>query len=96
MLSAYAYLDELLAKGIEPFSTIRFVHMLALNERVHYGTDTALMAEFASAIEANLEKFNAQIDPIAAWYWRHAGQRNHPLKLPAETYVSIVGEPAVH
>jgi hypothetical protein len=51
------------------------------------------MAEFASAIEANLEKFNAQIDPIAAWYWRHAAQRNHPFKLAAETYVSIVGEP---
>jgi hypothetical protein len=93
MLSAYAYLDELLASGIAPFSTSRFVHMLALNDRVHYGTDAGLMAEFCSAIEANLEKFNAQIDPIAAWYWRHSGQRDHPLKLAAETYVSIVGEP---
>jgi hypothetical protein len=74
MLSAYAYLDELLAKGIAPFSSVCFDHMVVLNNRVHYGTDTALMAEFASAIEVNLEKFNAHIDPIAAWYWKHTGQ----------------------
>jgi hypothetical protein len=93
MLSAYAYLEDLLAKGVAPFSPVSFDHMVALNDRVHYGTDSALMTEFASAIEANLEKFNAQIDPIAAWYWRHAGQGDHPFKLAAETYVSIVGEP---
>ena len=67
--------------------------MLTLNDRVHYGTDTPLMAEFSTAIESNVEKFNAQIDPIANWYWRHAGQGDHPYKLAAETYVSIVGEP---
>ncbi len=93
MLSAYAYLDQLLAQGIAPFSPACFDHMLTLNDRVHYGTNTALMAEFVRAIESNTEKFNAQIDPIANWYWRHAGQNDHPYKLAAETYVSIVGEP---
>jgi hypothetical protein len=93
MLSAYAYLDQLLAQNIAPFSPACFDHMLTLNDRVHYGTDTALMAEFATAIESNVDKFNAQIDPIANWYWRHAGQKDHPYKLAAETYVSIVGEP---
>ena len=51
------------------------------------------MAEFASAIESNVDKFNAQIEPIAAWYWKHAAQGDHPYKLAAETYVSIVGQP---
>jgi hypothetical protein len=93
MLSAYAYLDELLARDIEPFSPTCFDHMLVLNERVHYGTDVALMAEFSTAIASNVEKFNAHIDPIAAWYWRHAGHGDHAHKLAAETYVSIVGQP---
>jgi hypothetical protein len=93
MLSAYAFLDELLAKNIEPFSAPCFDYMLTLNDRVHYGTDTALMAEFATAIESNVEKFNAQIETLANWYWRHARQGDHAYKLAAETYVSIVGEP---
>jgi len=93
MLSAYAYLDELLASEIAPFSPACFDHMLVLNDRVHYGTDAALMAEFASAIESNVEKFNDHIEPIAAWYWKHADQGDHPCKLAAETYVSIVGQP---
>jgi hypothetical protein len=93
MLSAYAYLDELLARDIEPFSTTCLDHLLVLNERVHYGTDTALMAEFTTAIASNAEKFYAQIEPIADWYWRHARHGDHPHKLAAETYVSIVGQP---
>jgi hypothetical protein len=93
MLSAYAYLDSLLAGGVTPFSPAGFDHMLSLNERVHYGTDAALTTEYAAAIEANSEKFNAQIEPIANWYWKHAAQGDHPCKMAAETYVSIVGQP---
>jgi len=93
MLTAYAYLDELLAREIEPFSSACFEHILMLNDRVHYGTDTALMAEFTTAIASNAEKFNAHIEPIAAWYWKHSSQGDHPYKLAAETYVSIVGQP---
>jgi hypothetical protein len=93
MLSAYAYLDELLAENVTPFSPVGIEHMLVLNDRVHYGTDAALMAEFASAIATNAEKFDDYIEPIAAWYWRHSAQGDHPCKLAAETYVSIVGHP---
>ena len=93
MLSAYAYLDELLSRDIPRFSRDGLDHILALNERVHYGEDSALRQEFAAAIESNIDKFNLQIDPIAEWYQRHAGRKEHPCKLAAETYVSIVGQP---
>jgi hypothetical protein len=93
MLSAYAYLDEPLATHTPPFSPAGIDQMLALNERVHYGDSAALRAEFASAIDANADKFNLQIEPIAAWYWRHASRGEHPYKLAAEAYVSIVGQP---
>ena len=67
--------------------------MLALNERMHYGEDSTLRQEFAAAIDSNIDKFNVQMEPIAEWYARHAGHGEHPCKLAAETYVSIVGQP---
>ena len=57
MLSAYKYLDDLLAKQIPPFSPASIKHMLLLNHRVHYGTDRQLLSEHVKAIEATAEKF---------------------------------------
>jgi hypothetical protein len=93
MLSAYAYLDQLLQRGIPPLSDASLEHLLVLNERVHYGTDSGLRAESRAAIVATAEKFNVNIDPILDWYRRHTRHGNNPYKLAAETYVSIVGQP---
>jgi hypothetical protein len=93
MLSAYAYLDELISEHHRPFTRNGIASMLALNNRVHYGTDSALMAEYESAIRATREKFNTQIGPIVDWYNKHAKRGDHPFKLAAETYVSILGQP---
>jgi hypothetical protein len=93
MLRAYAYLDDLLAEDVMPFSASGFDHMLALNERVHYGDDAQLRTEFARAIEDTAQRFDDQIESIAAWYWKHARRGEHPYKLAAETYVSILGQP---
>src|SRR5579871_1865153 len=93
MLTAYACLDELLAQDVLPFSADGLEQMLALNEHVHYGDDSALRQEFATAIESNVDKFNLLIEPIIGWYSKHADRGEHPLKLAAETYVSIVGQP---
>lgn len=93
MLSAYAYLDDLLVAHVAPAAKDGIEHMLALNNRVHYGTDRQLMAEFAPAIAANAEKFYANVEPIAAWIWKHATKGDHPYKVAAETYVSILGRP---
>jgi len=95
MLSAYAYLDGLLAESVEPFCDGEIAHLLRLNERVHYGHDRRLMREFASAIEASAEKFYTNIEPVHAWHETHAGRDDHPYKLAAEAYVSIVGQPQV-
>jgi hypothetical protein len=93
MLSAYAYPDDLLARQVEPFSNDGIAALLALNNRVHYGTDEALMAEFGSAIAANADKFYANIGPVKACYTRHARRGDHPYKLAAEACVSILGQP---
>ena len=93
MLSGYAYLDQLLEQGIAPLSDASREHLLLLNERVHYGTDAGLRAEYDAAIVATAEKFNVNIDPILHWHQRHTRHGNNPYKLAAETYVSIVGQP---
>jgi hypothetical protein len=93
MVCAYGYVDELLEHDIEPFTDVGMEHMLELNHRVHFGLDMDLRAQYAQAIEANIEKFNENIEVIANWYWRHASHGDHALKLAAETYVSILGQP---
>jgi hypothetical protein len=93
MLSAYAYLDDLLAESIEPLSDAGLEHLLTLNERVHYGIDRRMRTEFAPAIQATAEKFYTNIDPVHAWHQTHARRGDHPYKLAAEAYVSIVGQP---
>src|SRR5690242_5538809 len=80
VLSAYAYLDDLLAQQMPPFSAESIAHMLTLNNRVHYGTDQRLMSEYAKAIEATSEKFYQHIGPIQDWYERHERHGDHPLK----------------
>jgi len=93
MLSAYTYLDELVALGVDPLSDSSMAEAIELNHRVHYGTDCLLRDEFASAIAATVEKFNANIEPIVGWYRKHLQRGDHPYKLAAETYVSILGQP---
>jgi hypothetical protein len=96
MLSAYSYLDELLAQHIVPFSPASIKPMIQLNERVHYGTDRRLRAEYAKACKATEEKFHQHIAPIHQWYHEHTRRGDHPLKLAAEIYVSILGYPQLY
>jgi hypothetical protein len=93
MVTAYTLLDDLVSRNVHPFSRDGIGEMLTLNNRVHYGRDRELMAEFAKAVDANTTKFYDNIEPIIAWYERHAGRGDHPLKLAAETYVAILGHP---
>ena len=96
MMSAFGYVDELLQQRVVPFSPESIEPMLLLNERVHYGTDQQLMAEYEQAIAATREKFYQQIGPIRQWYESHTRRGNSPLKRAAEVYVSILGYPQLY
>ena len=91
MNTAYAHLNYLLEQKVPPFSSDGILEMFVLNNRVHYGTDTALMREYHTAIDATYDKFQIQIVPLNDWYHRH--ETDHPLKLAAEIYVGILGFP---
>ena len=93
MMCAYGLLDDLLAKGIEPFSIESLEDMCELNNLVHYGLDFRLRQEYAKAIRANEEKYYRNIDPIIHWYENHMKREPHPLKVASEVYVAILGHP---
>ena len=96
MMSAFEYLDDLLSQQIPPFSPESIRPMLYLNHRVHYGTDHHLLSEYAKAIEATTEKFYQHIEPLQQWYEKHTERGQHPLKVAAEIYVSILGYPQLY
>ncbi len=96
MMSAFQYLDALLAQQIPPFSRESIGSMLILNERVHYGTDQQLIAEYTKAREATAQYFYQHIEPIQQWYERHTQRGDHPPKIAAEIYVSILGYPQLY
>jgi hypothetical protein len=93
MMSAYGLLDDLLGKGIEPFSKEGLEEICELNNLVHYGLDFNLRQEYVKAIIANKEKYYRNIDPIVKWYANHMKKEPHPLKVAAEVYVAILGNP---
>ena len=93
MMCAYGLLDDLLAKGVEPFSIESLEDMCELNNLVHYGLDSRLRQEYAKAIRANEEKYYRNIDPIIHWYENHMKRGPHPLKVASEVYVAILGHP---
>ncbi len=93
MMSAYGFLDNLLCRGIEPFSADSLEDICELNNLVHYGLDFRLRQEYVKAIDANSKKYCRNIDPIIKWYQNHMKNEPHPLKVAAEVYVAILGYP---
>ena len=91
MMSAYGLLDDLLEKGVEPFSIESLEDICELNNLVHYGLDFKLRQEYVKAIRANEEKYFRHIDPIIKWYENHMKKEPHPLKVAAEVYVAVLG-----
>ncbi len=93
MMDAYTYLDSLLRKGVEPFSSEGISEILELNNIVHYGFDLQLRLEYNQAIQANSEKFAEFIGPIEKWYEKQMKGEPHALKAAAQAYVAVLGFP---
>ncbi len=93
MMNAYRYLDNLLARDVEPFSMEGVSQILELNNIVHYGFDFQLRLEYNQAIEYNSEKYAECIIPIDKWYRKHMKGKPRPLKVAAEVYVAVLGFP---
>jgi hypothetical protein len=96
MMSAYGFLDHVLKLRVEPFSMDSLSFMLELNHRVHYGTDSELRAEYSTAIHCAERKFHRNVLVLLKWHDKHLAKGDHPLKVAAEMYVGIIGQPQLY
>lgn len=96
MMSGYSFLDSLLANKITPFTIESRSNLIQLNNRVHYGDNNQLLADYTNAIEKNIDQFNTQIETIENWYNKHRKLKDDPLKIAAEIYISILGHPQLY
>ena len=91
MVSAYYYLDHLIADRVKIFSKDGLHHILELNHIVLCGQDPVVRMEYGHHLIETRRKFYENVKPIRKWY-----KKNHdssPLKVAAEVYVGVLSRP---
>ncbi len=95
MLTAYRYLDDLLAEGIDILTENYQHHALELNYIVLCGTDTKVRLEYVQHIRETAERFYNQdecnIDRIVRWNKKH--HKDSAWTRAASTYVYLLSRP---
>jgi len=98
MMTGYAYVDALLADGIDLFALGNSPHLLELNARVLCGTDPAERAAQQRHLQATERRFYDEvgygIGDVAEWVRLH--RSDSPWKRAAGVYVRIISEPQLY
>jgi hypothetical protein len=93
MISAFSYLNEIIALGVDLFSDKGLSAMLELNHLALCGSDENLRREYRFHIQSTREKFFDMVAPLRRWYRKHQG--DNPVKVAAEMYVGVLSQPQV-
>ncbi|HUO55458.1 MAG TPA: hypothetical protein VMU18_11985 [Rhodoblastus sp.] len=95
MLQGYAFVDDLLVDGRDPFAYGGSGLLLELNHLVLCGTDPARRKEFAQHIAATESRFYDDHEVGADSFYAWAQEHGHLAALPfaAQIYRRIVGAP---
>jgi hypothetical protein len=97
LLCAWEYLDFFIRKKDYALLSKRGgPDMLEINNRVHYGLETALRSEYKKAISATAEKFTRHVKPLRSYYSRKTRNNVSATKIAAEIFISIVGQPQLY
>lgn len=95
LLEGYAYVNRILAHGIDPFRRGQHAHLLELNTIVLCGTETDARRRFRRHIEATEAHFyetpGGGIRDVMEWYERHPG--DDPWCKAAGVYIHALSEP---
>lgn len=94
MLSAYSYLNQIIAEKIDLFSDQGLSYLLELNHIVLCGTDLKKRIEFHKYIVETRSRFYKNIKPIRQWYDNH--KDSSTLKRAAEIYVGVISSPQLY
>ena len=90
MVSAYYYLDRLVADEVELLPA-GVDHILELNHIVLCGTDPVKRMEYGHHLMETEKKFHALIRPIIRWYLKH--QDSSAYKVASQLYVGVLSQP---
>jgi len=95
MLAGYAYVDRLVAAGIDVFAPGRHRHLLELNTLVLCGVSEARRSAHASHLVATERRFYeehaAGVQDVVEWYARHRDEST--WSVAAGVYVRILSTP---
>jgi hypothetical protein len=95
MLAGYAYVDGLVARGVDVFAMGSHRHLLELNTLVLCGTDEASRRAYEAAASRAEERFydlpGGGIRDAVEWYARHSDRS--PWRRAAGVYIRIVSQP---
>ena len=95
LLAGYAFVDALVAEGVDVFAMGQLKHWLELNTLVLCGTSVARRAEYARHLAATERRFYdtpaAGIQDVVEWHARHRGES--AWIRAAGVYVRILGKP---
>src|SRR5262245_6601309 len=97
MVAGYAFIDELLERGVQLFTLRHLALLLEINNIVLCGRDAARRAEYAKNLQATENRFYDEraggVRDLFEWYQMHA--RNSPWFRAAGSFIRILGKPQV-
>lgn len=98
LLAGYAYVNRMLAEGVDPFRRGQHGHLLELNTIVLCGTDPAARRRFHQHVEATEAHFyetpGGGIREIMDWWERHPG--DDVWCKAAGVYIHALSEPQLY
>lgn len=95
LVAAYAYVDSLVAEGVDALAMGRLRHLLEINTIVLCGTDPARRDSYAKHLEATERRFYEQpgggIEDLVEWHARH--RRDGVWDVAAGAGVRVMSKP---
>jgi hypothetical protein len=97
MLTAYEFLDTLVAKGLDLFSDAGLEALLQLNHLVLLGRgyDPRAFGRHISVTRRQFfDNFRQYVKPIRRWYRKH--ETENPYKVASQVYVGVLSQPQLY
>lgn len=95
MLAGYAFVDALVAEGVDVLALGQLRHLLEMNTLVLCGTDPARRVQYARHLQATERRFYEEpgggIEDLVEWHARH--RRDPVWDLAAGACARILGKP---
>ena len=97
MLTAYEFLDALVAEDLDLFSDAGLEALLQLNHLVLLGRGydpRAFRGHISATRRQFFDNFRQYVKPIRRWYHKH--ETENPYKVASQVYVGVLSQPQLY